>query len=258
MRSATFGYICILVIVASTLVIVYMILNNNISLFTNDRNLYVPPRFSNTCGSDLYAGGPTTAPDDSRTYWDTGPLLMIVKEDDNEAERTCSAAPCTLVPKIGSDMIVYDKKTKSITNSYHNSLGARKVDERYIIPNQPFKHNTITNRNPYNLKYNNNNGELGYVVTEDECMDACKDDCLGYFMIPGQFKSNQPYCFHLGVNKTDVQNDGNINLLYSCSPGKFDDSLLNNMVGGVGDVYGKIKMDGSPLTENIKITAKKI
>ena len=89
-------------------------------------------------------------------------------------------------------------------------------------------------------------GSKGYVTTEEECMDSCKDDCLGYFMIPNQFKGRQPYCLQLGVNSHAIK-DNKIDLQYSCSPGKFSSpSALNTMVSP-DDIYGRIKTNISPL-----------
>ena len=230
MSSLTFGYVYIFVILILLVIAIILILDDKVDLFIGDREHYLPPRYVDLCSSNLYGSGSNTQPTlDKKIYWNADKLLKISKNINGgkQYSRSCDNPPCTLTSKIGNRLIVYDENTKTLSNSYDNELRAFAYNpsDKYYLYNQPLKYGNITDRNPFTFGYSNSSqskyfdvgtGSKGYITTEEECLNSCKDDCLGYFMIPNQFKGGQPYCLQLGVNSHAIK-DNKIDLHYSCS-----------------------------------------
>ena len=243
--------------------------------FDGGRDFYTPPKYLDLCqppNSSLYGIGENTKPnyssDNGRTYWDTSNLWMIHKNLDGTYERKCDKpSECFLSSKINNKDLVYNHF--NVVNNLENSAGPSSLINTYsqygVLIGQPMKYNSIRDRyspeesfskGVYSDRATKNDhqtwtGKNGYIVTEEECMASCKEDCLGYFMIPNQF-GKQPYCLHLGIGP-DAKDKKIFSLYYSCveSP----PATLNNVTDE--KIYGRIKDNNSPLLlqSGIKLNA---
>ena len=274
MQRRTVGILLFIIFLTPVIIAIFYLLGtNNIGTFNTGRSYPDTTRYEyiEMCpgAGNLYGGyGSNTIPiysdPSSRIYWDTSALSYIIKDSDN----TYTPHDGRLVPMKGQRKLVLEKNGNNykLASSANNSLTS------FTIPNipitdimnmaQPFDDSSLVNRNPNDLRYydttldpcpsDNDYCQLpplntgSYITTEEDCMTKCKEDCIGYLMIPNAFSGGQPYCHLLDVNTKDLSNSSTIDLNYSCSPGTFDDPL-NVITPGI---YGRIKNDNIPLLKN--------